>query len=124
MGREPRTNHLLLTTNLVVGLLVVMLATPARADDTPRMYQPPAPGEVVGYPNWVLTPDGKEKLDATLNRQLTELVTLRSENSSLKASLVTMESKPALTPLGVAVLIGVGVVIGAGAVVAIHAVAR
>jgi hypothetical protein len=88
------------------------------------MYQPPSPGENVGYPNWVLTPDGKAKIDETLNRQLTESTILRAENGSLKTSLAEMEAKPALTWKGALLLVGLGVVIGAGATATIVAVAR
>lgn len=105
-------------------LALALVSQLAFADDTPRMYQPPAPGETVGYPNWVLTPDGKEKLDATLARNFSELVQLRTENASLKHSLVEMESKPAMTWKGAAVLLAVGAVVGAGVAVSIVVAAR
>lgn len=109
MGRRFTVRRLSSTVALTLALIVNPIA---RADDAPRMYQPPAPGEVVGYPNWVLTPDGKAKLDATLERQFSELVSLRAEKQSLQADLRKMESKPALTPLGVVLLVGAGLVVG------------
>ncbi len=96
-----------------LGVLLVLVLTSGRLvfADGERMYQPAAP-EMVGYPNWVLTPNGKERLDATLERQVSELVTLRAENSSLKTDLETMAAKPALTWKAVALLVGGGLVLG------------
>lgn len=95
------------------GLLIFLcLACPAFAQDAgPRMYQPPAP-ELVGYPNWVLTDGGKQRLDATLERHVRELEQLRTENASLRAGLVSWEAKPTLTWRGVLLLVGGGVVLG------------
>jgi hypothetical protein len=95
--------------NAIVTALALIVSPIVNAEE--RMYQPPVP-EMVGYPNWVLTPNGKTRLDATLERQVAELVTLRAENSSLKESLVKMESKPALTWQAVALLVGLGLVGG------------
>lgn len=94
----------------VLSICFALIVRPAFADD-PRLYQPPAP-ESVGYPNWVLTPDGKAKLDETLNRQFVELVQLRTENSELRETLVEWEAKPALTWKGGLLLVGAGVVLG------------
>ncbi len=94
------------------ALAIVLLASQVSfAQDAPRMYQPDKP-ELVGYPNWVLTSDGADRITATLARQHNELVSLRTENSSLRTSLVEMESKPALTLKGGVVLILVGISIG------------
>lgn len=99
-------------TLLLVLVSRLALAQGVVAEDAPlRMYQPPAP-ELVGFPNWVLTPDGKERLDATLSRQFSELVQLRTENSELKIALVTWEAKPALTWRGAALIFAGGVVVG------------
>ncbi len=105
MGRRLRL------ASRVLALAIALGCAAARADDAPRMYQPAKP-EMVGYPNWVLVPDGKARIDATLERQTSELFQLRSENASLKASLVTMEQKPALTWTGGLFLVGAGLVLG------------
>lgn len=103
MGRD------LLRLTAIATLLVV---TPAFAQDAgPRMYQPPAP-EMVGYPNWVLTPDGHSRLTAQLQHDAEEKARLRSENASLRASLVEWEGKPALTWRGALLLVGGGLALG------------
>ncbi len=92
-----------------MALVLALVSTSARAQE--RMYQPPVP-EMVGYPNWVLTPNGKARLDATLERMDREVFQLRVENSSLRADVTEMAAKPALTPMAVALLVGGGLVLG------------
>ncbi len=95
--------------NAIVTALALIVAPIVNAEE--RMYQPAKP-EMVGYPNWVLTPNGKAKIDETVGRQVSELVTLRAENLSLRTDVEVMAAKPALTWKAVALLVGGGLVLG------------
>lgn len=105
------------------ALALCLVSQLALAQDVPRMYQAKEP-DLVGYPNWVVTPAGKELIDATIERQFTELLQLRTENLELKSELVKWEAKPALTWKGAAVLLAVGAVVGAGVAVSIAVATR
>jgi hypothetical protein len=93
------------------AIALCLIPALAFGDDPGRLYQPPAP-EMVGYPNWVLTPDGKARIDARLERYDREVFQLRVENSSLRTDVEEMAKKPALTFKGAAILVGVGLVLG------------
>jgi hypothetical protein len=102
MGR--RIVNLCLTIALIVSPIV---------NAQERMRQiPPAQTEPVSHPNWVLTPEGKERIDATVARMDREVFQLRAENSSLRADVTEMAAKPALTWKGAVLLVGAGLVLG------------
>ncbi len=107
--------------NLVVLLLFLMPSVAGA--DTPRMEKV-HDGILIPENGWVLNDEGYEKLRASLDRQHGELITLRAENSSLQLSLKEMESKPALTFGGAAVLIGIGLVVGAALAVPVVLLAK
>lgn len=96
-------------------LALCLVSSLAFAQDVPRrMYQvAPTTQAILQHPDWVLTDEGKQRLDATLARHVRELEQLRAENASMRADLVTWQSKPALTWKGALLLVGVGVVVGA-----------
>jgi hypothetical protein len=102
MGR--RIVNLCLTIALIVSPIV-------NAQDRMRQI-PPAHTESVSHPNWVLTPEGKERIDSTVARMDREVFQLRVENTSLRADVQEMAAKPALTWKAVALFVGVGLVTG------------
>ncbi len=106
------------TARSVLALLLV--ASVASAQEAPkRAWQvAPGPGERVLHPNWVYTPEGKERVDEALTFLDVETTSLRAQNESLRADLLSWEKKPALTWTGAFVILGIGVVVG-GALVAL-----
>ncbi len=92
----------------------VLLIVSGLAFGEDRMRQiPPAQTELVSHPAWILTPEGKERIDSTVARLDREAFQLRAENSSLRADVTEMASKPALNWKVVVLLVGVGLVSGA-----------
>lgn len=75
-------------------------------------------------PAWLLTDEGKSRIDATLQRHVAELEQLRAENASMRADLVTWQDKPALTWRGALLLVGAGVAVGVGATIAVVRLSR
>jgi hypothetical protein len=106
MGRRFTVGYRLSTIALVLALV-----SPVRAQDRMRQI-PPAQTELVSHPDWILTPEGKERIDDTVARMDRELFQLRVENSSLRADVTEMAAKPALTWKAVALFVGVGLVTG------------
>jgi hypothetical protein len=93
--------------------LLVLCLLPALVFGQDRMRQiPPAQTESVSHPNWVLTPEGKERIDATVARMDREVFQLRAENTSLRTDVQEMAAKPALTWKAVALFVGAGLVTG------------
>lgn len=102
------------TTNL---LLIALVVSSSALADGPRLYQvAPTTQALVSAPDWVLTNEGKQRMDAQLAHDAQEKARLLAENSSLRADLVSWEAKPTLTPMAVLLLVAIGVVAGAAAV--------
>jgi hypothetical protein len=76
-----------------------------------HMYQPEKP-EMVGYPNWVLSPQGKENLGVAIADMWTQNAQLRAERDTLQQKTLELAAKPELTWKGVLVLVGVGLAVG------------
>lgn len=76
-----------------------------------HMYQAGNP-ELIGYPNWVLTPEGKDKIGAAIADMWTRNAQLRAERDALQQKTLELAAKPELTWRGVLVLVGVGLVVG------------
>jgi hypothetical protein len=76
-----------------------------------HMYQAGNP-EPIGYPNWVLTPEGKERIGAAIADMWTQNAQLRTERDALQQKTLELAGKPELTWKGVLVLVGVGLVLG------------
>lgn len=94
------------------GLLLVLLSAVAWGQEMPaHMYQPAKP-EMVGYPNWVLTPDGRDKIAQSIVDMWTLNAQLRAERDALQQKTLELAAKPELTWKGVLVLVGVGLVVG------------
>lgn len=106
--------------------LLALLLLPGLALAEPgavNLYQPKEP-EMVGYPNWVLTPRGHQLWSEDLARGHAEAVRLRAENESLVKGMKELEHRPLLTWRGALILVGVGVLVGASVSIPVALAAR
>lgn len=103
----------------MLGRVLLLLAVSSAAWAEPpahQMYVPEQP-ELVGPPNWVLTPSGYQNLQADMTKRWLELEALKAENAKLREDVTTMSQKRELTWRGALLFVGIGVVVGtAGAV--------
>lgn len=106
--------------------LLLLVALPAWADDAPRRLNafPVSAGYLVTEPAWVYTEEGKAKVDAELSRLYQKSAADDAEKASLKASLLEMEQKPALTGKGALLLLGVGLAVGVASAFLVVALRR
>lgn len=108
-------------------LLLLLLASSASAQEAEgqdaHMYQAQKT-EMVGYPNWVLSPLGRERIAAALQKQAEDIAAKEAEAAKLRADVVTLSAKPELTWTGAAILIGIGILAGAAIAVPIGLAAR
>ncbi len=104
-------------------LLALLVSTTALGQERMRQVGP-GEGLLLVHPDWSLTNEGKQRLDATLERQVRELEQLRVENASLKTTLVEWQAKPALTWSGALLLVGGGIVLGALVAIPVAMAAR
>src|SRR5688500_9111594 len=100
-------------------VLALLTSTVALADDVPRRMSRVAPGHVVTSPAWLVTDEGKARIDATLQRHVVELEQLRAENAALRTDFVVWQAKPALTLRGALLLVAAGAAVGVGATIAV-----
>lgn len=96
-----------------VALLLLLLSGPALADDAPRKMRLVAPGHVITEPTWLLTVDGKKKLDDYIAQEVQRVAKLEAEKAECG-------EVPALTWRGAVGLIGLGILIGGVAAIAVH----
>ncbi len=109
------------TNALLIAL--VFSSWPALAQERMRQVGP-GEGLLLVHPDWSLTNEGKQRLDATLERQVRELEQLRAENASLRTTLVEWQARPALTLSGALLLVGGGFVLGALVAIPVAMAAR
>lgn len=95
------------------GLLLVLVSAMAWGQEMPaHMYQPAKP-ETVGYPNWVLSPEGRDRIAASIADAWTQNAQLRAERDALQQKTLELSAKPELTWKGALVLVGMGLAVGA-----------
>jgi hypothetical protein len=96
-------------------LLALLLSAPAWGQEVQvspvHLYQAQNP-ELIGYPNWVATPEGKARIDAALTEFWTDRERLRVENGILQQKTLELAAKPELTWKGALALVGIGLVVG------------
>lgn len=87
-----------------------------------HMYQLQAP-ETVSYPNWVVTPLGRERIAQALEADAAKIAQQEAEAAKLRATVVELAAKPELTWKNGLFLVGLGLVVG-GASVALASAPR
>lgn len=96
----------------VLAILLVSSAALAEPDRA-NLYQPMEP-EVVGYPNYVLTPRGYKLWQEDLARRFAESEARRVEILKLQKTTVELAAKPELTWRGALLFVGTGAALALG----------